>query len=193
MKNLLIIASSPRPNGNTDILSQWVADMAVEKGYRTEIIHLRKLKFSPCIACGACVKDGQCHLKDDLQEIYPKLIGCEKIIFAAPIFFQSLGALPKALVDRTQCFWCAHYYLHKNVVPNDALREKRKLYALLCGATNLKDTFTCGEKTLKIFASTIEAKYAGGSFFPGIDEKGAIEKDPSCKTKLANDLEDFWD
>lgn len=191
MKNVLIIAASPRKNGNTDILSRWADQIAWEKGYLSEIIFLRNLKFSSCIACGACFKDGRCHVMDGLQQIYPKLITAEKIIFAAPIFFQSLGALPKALIDRTQCFWAAHYCLHKRVVASNELREKREFYALLCGATELKDTFTCAEKSLKIFASTIEAKYRGGSFFPGIDEKGAIEKNEQAKKQLTSNLERF--
>jgi len=191
MKSVLIIASSPRKNGNTDHLAQWAANIAQQKGYLSEIIYLRNLNFSSCIACGACIKDGQCHVMDDLQKIYPKITNSEKIVFAAPIFFQSLGALPKALIDRTQCYWATHYYLHKKVVTNDVLREKRELYALLCGATNLQDTFNCAEKTLRIFASTIEAKYAGGSFFPGIDEKGAIEKNTQAKNQLASALDLF--
>lgn len=192
MKTALIIASSPRRKGNTDLLAQWAANIAQQKGYTSELIYLRDLRFSSCIACGACIKDGQCHVMDDLQKIYPKIISGEKIVFAAPIFFQSLGALPKALIDRTQCYWSAHYHLHKRAVANDALRKKRGLYALLCGATNLQDTFACGEKTLKIFASTIEAKYAGGSFFPEIDEKGAIEKSTRAKEQLAVDLDQFF-
>ncbi|MEL7563984.1 MAG: flavodoxin family protein [Dehalobacterium sp.] len=189
MNSTLIIASSPRRNGNTDRLAQWAANIVQKKGCKSEIIYLRDLKFSSCIACEACNKDGQCHVMDDLQKIYPKITGSEKIVFAAPIFFQSLGALPKALIDRTQCYWSAHYYLHKKVISNDVLRKKRGLYALLCGATNLQDTFSCAEKTLRIFASTIEAKYAGGSFFPGIDEKGAIEKNHQAKEQLESALE----
>lgn len=192
MKTALIIAASPRKRGNTDLLAQWTADMSRQKGYESEIIYLRELSFSSCIACGACAKDGLCHVKDDLQKIYPKIVQAEKIVFAAPVFFQSLGALGKALIDRTQCYWAAHHLLAQKVIENDALRKERKLYALLCGATNLKDTFTCSEKTLKIFASTIEASYGGGTFFSEVDEKGAIEKKAQYKTQLFSDLDSFF-
>lgn len=193
MKQALIIASSPRKKGNTDFLAQWAAGIAGQKGYTSEIIYLRTLKFSSCIACGACNKDGRCHVIDDLEIIYPKLTSSEKIIFAAPIFFQSLGALPKALIDRTQCFWAAHYYLHKKIITDDALGKKRALYALLCGATNLPNTFGCAEETIKIFSSTIEAKYTGISLFANVDEKGAIEKEARALEQLSSRLNLFFD
>lgn len=192
MKKVLIIASSPRKKGNTDFLAQWAADIAQQNNYESEIIYLRNYRFSSCIACGACNQDGRCHVKDEMIPMYPKITGSEKIIFAAPIFFQALGALPKALIDRTQCYWAAHYVLKEKVIPDETFRRKRGLFALLCGATNLSDTFICAEKSLKVFASTIEAEYEGGLFFPEIDEKGAIAEKPDAKEQLTLALNQFF-
>ncbi|MGI6679442.1 MAG: flavodoxin family protein [Dehalobacterium sp.] len=191
MRKVLIIATSPRKKGNTDLLAQWAADIAQENNYESEIIYLREYRFSPCIACGACNKDGRCHVKDEMIPLYPKITGSEKIIFTAPIYFQALGALPKALIDRTQCYWAAHYILNEKVIRDDSFRAKRGLFALLCGATNLPDTFLCAEKSLKIFASTVEANYEGGLFFPDIDEKGAIREKTDVKEKLTRGLNSF--
>ncbi|ATW26423.1 flavodoxin family protein [Candidatus Formimonas warabiya] len=191
MKDVLVLGFSPRRNGNTDRMAHWANGLAKENGFAGELLFLRDLNFSPCIACGACAKDGMCHLKDDLTQIYPKIITSEKIVFAAPVFFQSLGALAKSFIDRMQCFWSAHHLLHREVVADPVLRSKRGLYALMCGATNLSDTFSCSEKLIKIFCATVETSYRGGTFVPGIDQKGDIDQE-TIKTKVITDVKSFF-
>lgn len=44
MKKVLIIAGSPRKNGNSDMLARQFAKGAEESGHQVEIIYLRDLK-----------------------------------------------------------------------------------------------------------------------------------------------------
>jgi hypothetical protein len=189
--NALILACSPRKNGNSDCLAQWTGDIAQKKGYLVDIIYLRNYNFRPCLACGACNKDGVCHVNDELKSIYPKILAAEKLFIAAPIFFQSLGGLAKSMIDRMQCFWAAQNILHQKVITDPQLAQKRRLYPILCAATNLKDTFSCAEKTLKFFGKTIEAQYHEGIFIPGVDEKGAVNNQ-KIKELVFEQLEQFF-
>lgn len=192
MPKCLIIACSPRHQGNSDLMAQWAGEVAAGKGWSTETIFLRDLKFRACIECGACEKDGICHVQDELQQLYPLLLAAEKIILTAPIFFQSLGGLAKSMIDRMQCYWAAHFLLQKKIIPDADQRSRRQLFAMLCGGTDLDDTFLCADKVLTIFGKTIEAKYVGGVHFPSIDAKGAILADEANEQTARQQLDAFF-
>jgi len=188
----LIIACSPRRQGNSDQMARWAAEAAAASGWEAETIYLRQLKFSACIACGACDPDGICHVRDDMQQLYPRLESSERIIIAAPIFFQSLGGLAKSMIDRTQCYWAAHFLLHKKIIPDPEIRSRRRLMAMLCGGTNFSDTFLCADKVLTILGHSIEAKYLGSLQYPAVDAKGAILADPAHEASARRRLELFF-
>ncbi|MDS1030739.1 flavodoxin family protein [Bacillota bacterium LX-D] len=187
----LIIACSPRPGGNSDLMAKWAEEQVIANNLDVETIYLRKLKFSPCIECDQCYQDGKCHVKDDMQEIYPKLIEAERIIVSAPIFFYSFGALAKAFIDRAQCYWSKKFVLKQPTIADESFRAKRKLFVLLCGGTNFPDTFSYTEKIIQNYCLMLEAKYAGGAFFPAIDAKGDILKEPKFADKIKKEINNF--
>ena len=103
------IVCSPRKGGNTEILISRALEGAKEAGAEeTEIIHLSGKHINPCDACNACEKTGKCHLQDDMQDIYIKLLDADGIIIGTPVYFWSVSAQAKALMDRTYCFAFAH-------------------------------------------------------------------------------------
>ena len=105
-KKLLVLASSPRIKGNSTILAVRAAESAQESGMEVEIIHLSRLKIKPCFACDRC-KEGKkyCNLKDDMQEIYPKLLTADALILASPIYWFTYSAQLKCCIDRWYGLW----------------------------------------------------------------------------------------
>jgi len=67
--NVLIISTSPRAGGNTDLLCDQVARGAAEAGAAVEKVSLRELKISPCTECGVCERTGECAINDDMQPL----------------------------------------------------------------------------------------------------------------------------
>ena len=45
-------------------------------------------------------KAGECHIKDDFQEIFQKMVKADGIILASPVYFSSATPKIKALIDR---------------------------------------------------------------------------------------------
>ncbi len=191
MASALIIAGSPRRGGNSDNMAEIARQTLQREGAAAEVIYLRDLDFAPCQACGACNDGEGCRLEDDLAGVYPKLLTAEMLIIAAPVYFQSLGALPKAFIDRMQCFWAIRQVCGRPVITDSELRRRRRTMALLCGGTDFPDTFACAEKTIKLFGLTLEAKYAGGVFFPKVDAPGDLLRDPANLPRLEEAIEKF--
>ncbi len=98
---ILGICCSPRKNSNTQIMLQTTLDAAQEQGATVELVALAGKTIAPCDACGTCGKTGKCHIKDDMQDIYPKIAAADGIILASPVYFWSVSGQAKVFIDRT--------------------------------------------------------------------------------------------
>lgn len=97
---------SPRRKGNTATLLEAVLREARKRGHETELIHLMGRKISGCVECFACQKvmdEPGCAIKDDMQEMFPKMLSADRILLATPVFDWSFSWLMKAFLDRTYC------------------------------------------------------------------------------------------
>jgi multimeric flavodoxin WrbA len=175
---VLGINGSPRIGGNTDILLDKVLEGAKSKGAETEKIILNELKFSPCQECEKMADDGLCLVKDDMQAVYEKIKRADAIVFASPVFFGSLSAQSKMMIDRFQCAWRAKYILKKDA----GYKKIPGIFISLEGSTR-KDFFENAKSIVKNLFATINAAYKDELFCAGIDEKLGILKRPDCLKK----------
>jgi len=97
---VLIISSSPRKDGNSEVLCDRFAKGALEAGHEVEITTLRDKRIAPCKACYACMENHSCVVKDDMAVIFPKLVAADVIVLASPVYFYSVCAQMKAMIDR---------------------------------------------------------------------------------------------
>lgn len=165
---------SPRIKGNTDLLLDEALVGAGSQGAEVEKVIVDKLNISPCREYYGCLKDGNCVIRDDMDNIYPKLIEANRLIVASPIFFYGLSAQLKALIDRSQALWARRYIL-KN------LPEKSSKGALiLVGATKGERLFEGSILTVKYFFKSIGAQYSGELLIRGVDRRGEIKEHPSA-------------
>ena len=172
------INGSPRIGGNTDILLDKALQGAGSKGADTEKIILNKLKFVPCQECGDMPDDGSCNVQDDMQDVYRKIEDADVIIFASPIFFGSLSAQAKMMIDRFQCAWRAKYILKKDN------GYKKITGAFICvEASSRKDFLENAAAVARNFFAVINAGYKYELFCRGIEGKGDILKHPVCLKK----------
>ena len=101
-KNVLILSASPRSGGNSDVLCDRFLLGAKESGNRTEKIFLRDKEIRFCIACEVCqANGGDCIQKDDMSETLNKMIAADVIVMATPVYFYTMNAQMKTLIDRT--------------------------------------------------------------------------------------------
>ncbi len=95
-------AGSPRIGGNSDtLLDQWLAG-AKDAGAEVEKVYLDKLQINPCRACDACRRAGAsgCIVRDDMQQLYPKLLAADIWVLATPVYFWTPSSQLKLMVDR---------------------------------------------------------------------------------------------
>lgn len=175
---VLGINGSPRIGGNTDLLLDKVLEGAKSRGADTEKIVLNKLKFVPCQECEEMDDSGGCLVRDDMQMVYRKIKEADAIVLASPIFFGTLSAQSKMMIDRFQCAWRARYILKK------ANGYKKVPGAFISVEGSRRDDFFENAKSIvrNLFA-TINAAYKYELLCPGVDGKGGILGRPGCLKK----------
>ena len=100
-KNVLVISASPRKGGNSDTLCDEFIRGAQESGNQAEKIFLASKNIKYCIGCGVCNTTHRCVQKDDMAEILDKMVEADVIVLATPVYFYTMDAQMKTLIDRT--------------------------------------------------------------------------------------------
>lgn len=106
MKKVLVLSGSPRKGGNSDLLCDAFMKGAQEAGNEVEKIRIAAKKVAPCSGCYYCqTHGGECIHRDDMADILQKMIDADVLVLASPVYFYSIDAQLKAVIDRTVARW----------------------------------------------------------------------------------------
>lgn len=106
MKNVLIISSSPRKRGNSQLLCEEFKRGAEESGNSVTLVRLSEKKIGYCRACDSCMKNnGVCTLNDDMADVLESFKKADVLVLATPVYFYGICAQMKTFIDRTYPIW----------------------------------------------------------------------------------------
>jgi multimeric flavodoxin WrbA len=100
---IVAISASSRKGGNTTRIVEEVLAGAEKAGAKTELFPLDSLNISPCTGCLSCHKKDLstfCVIKDDMNQLYQKILDSDGLIYGFPIFTSRESALSAAFLDR---------------------------------------------------------------------------------------------
>lgn len=100
MVTVLGIVSSPRKNGNTDVMVTEALKAASENGAETEKLYLSDFDLKPCDGCKTCYETGECHIPDDLMKLYNQVKTADGLVLGCPVYFHHVTAQMKLFIDR---------------------------------------------------------------------------------------------
>jgi multimeric flavodoxin WrbA len=176
VNKILAIYGSPRREGNTSTLLNRAVEGASEAGAEVEKVFLRDLKMSPCLEIYGCKETGLCVIQDDFQKVYDKLLASHGIMLASPIFFYTVSAHTKILMDRFQSRWVKKYWIDK--VPFGQWKPKRKGLFISAGATKGKKLFEGPLLTVKYFFDVLDAEVWRTLLYRELDLEGDVLNHP---------------
>lgn len=165
------ICGSPRKGGNTDILLDKALEGARSAGCKTEKLSLNDLDFKPCQECRECEMAGMCAVDDDMGIVYKKLEEADAVIVASPIFFGSVSAQLKMMIDRFNYLWVRKYIL-KYLTPT---KRRRKGIFISVSGTDKSTFFNNAREIIKIFYAVLDIDYSEELFYGGVEKKAAIK------------------
>ena len=150
-KKVLILSGSLRKGGNSDLLCDEFMRGASETGNQAEKISVTEKKIGYCSACYFCRQsNGVCAKKDDMTEILQKMIDADVIVLASPVYFYSIDAQLKTVIDRTVARWTE-------------VKNKEFYYIVTCADEEKESQ----ERTIECFrgyADCVEVRKKWGSF-----------------------------
>lgn len=168
MKKVLILSGSPRKNGNSDILCDEFARGAAEAGNHVEKIRVSEKNIGFCRACYACRGTGVCAIKDDMAEVLQKMIDADVLVLASPVYFYSIDAQLKALIDRT----VAHWLDVKN----------KEFYYIVTAADSGKEAAETTLACFRGYADCMDGAIEKGVIYGmGVYEKGKVKDTAAMK------------
>ncbi|MDY6794726.1 MAG: flavodoxin family protein [Actinomycetota bacterium] len=182
---ILGISGSPRTSGNTSILLEEALKGARESGAATRKIVVCNREINPCLGCSECFKTGDCVQDDSMNSIYRETTTSHGIILAAPIYFISLNAQTKAMIDRHQCVWARKALLEEDVTDPETRHARRGLFLSTAGADDDR-SFDGALRVMDLFFDVLDIKYYERLLFFRIDRKGAIRDHPTALNDAFN-------
>ena len=162
MKRVLILSGSPRKGGNSDILCDEFMRGAKESGNEVEKIRVAEKEIGYCRGCYACKSTGVCAVKDDMAKILQKMIDADVLVLSSPVYFYSIDAQLKALIDRTVARWTEV--------------KNKEFYYIMTAADSEKESMETTLACFRGYADCVDgAKEMGVIFGTGVYEKGEIK------------------
>lgn len=103
---VLAINSSLRKGGQsrTEMMMNHLVEGMREAGAEVEVVHLRQKKIKYCIGCFTCMTKtpGKCVHQDDMtNELFPKWLESDLVVYATPLFHHTVNAPMKTFIERT--------------------------------------------------------------------------------------------
>ena len=159
-KNILILSTSPRKNGNSEMLAREFARGAEEAGHNVELLSLHDKTIGFCKGCLACQKTQRCVIHDDADAIVRKMKDAEVIAFATPIYFYEMCGQMKTLLDRMNPLYSSDYRFRRVYMLSVAAEDET--YTPEKAVSGLEGWVDCFEK----------AKLCGSLFVGGLNGPG---------------------
>lgn len=158
-----VITGSPHKKGATALLADEFIAGATEVGHDVYRFDAAFEDVKPCLACGYCDShESQCVHKDSMSQLNDKLFEQDMIVFVTPVYYFTMSAQIKAVVDR----------FHAN---NAKLKGNKKamLFAAAYGADD--GTFEGIKKTYEAILRYLNWKDTGMLFAKGCPAREVIE------------------
>lgn len=169
---------SPRKDGNTAILLNYVLKELSAEGIETELVQLAGKKIIGCRGCYKCWerKDARCAVENDiLNECIEKMLDADGILVGSPVYYGDITAEMKALLDRSFFVARGNNFLFSRKVAAAVVAVRR------AGASNTLDTM------YRYFTPAM--MFIPGSTYwnLGVGEaKGEVEKDEEGIATMQN-------
>lgn len=164
-KNVVVITSSPRKGGNTDMLADAFMQGAKAVGHEVAKFDAAADPIQPCRACDACYSKGQaCVFEDGFNRLAPLLEKADVIVFSSPIWWFSFCGQMKMVIDKLYAF-----------SGNSVKKLKGAAYLLMCAGDPSPDIFTAAKHEYENSIPYLGLTDGGQLLVPGVYAPGDVK------------------
>ncbi|NOT35616.1 MAG: flavodoxin family protein [Candidatus Eisenbacteria bacterium] len=175
---LVALNGSPVRDSSIDRLLASLGEGASAAGGVVEQVRCNDLIVKDCQACGPDATPGYCVFHDDMDRVYGLLERAHVIVVASPIYFDTVSAQLKRVIDRCNCVTPLVTVAGGGyaLVPKWA-RTRRGVFVTSCSASH---RFDLAERTVRGFLKWVGAKWEETlAWQHPDDEPGSVAGDPA--------------
>ncbi|MCX6700754.1 MAG: flavodoxin family protein [Methanomicrobiales archaeon] len=176
---VLGISGSPHRHGNTETLLDSFLDGARNAGAEMDKIILRSMNYTPCRGCNACHKTGECIIQDDAEVIIERVMSCDCLCIASPIYSMGITAELKGLIDRAQYIWAQKFILKTRFYPDDLIRRHKGIFISTAGLP-WEHVFDAAFPAITAFFNTLGIEYYDNIIANDMDTYKGIRGHPTA-------------
>ena len=173
MINVLAIYGSHRRGQNSDTLVDKLLEGIGSEGVSVERIYASAQGIKSCTACEGCYKLGRCVIRDEMQSVYQAIDKADIVISSSPVYFYTVTADMKKLIDRCQAVWASKYKTGSSLIS-----KKRRLGYIVCTAGEPDDRsyFDCTIKVFELFYKCINTELTGSLLVSNVDAQPVTDR-----------------
>jgi len=179
---VLGISGSPHRHGNTETLLDSFLDGARNAGAEVDKIILRSMNYTPCRGCNACHKTGECIVQDDAEIIIERVMSCDGLAVASPIYSMGITAELKGLIDRAQYIWAQKFILKTRFYQDDLIRRHKGIFISTAGLP-WEHVFDAAFPAITAFFNTLGIEYYDNIIANDMDTYKGIRGHPTALTE----------
>ena len=177
-KKIVVVTGSPRKNGNSFAMTEAFIKAAEAKGHSVTRFDAALKNVGGCRACETCFKTGKaCSFDDDFNVIAPAILEADAVVFTMPVYWYSIPAQIKGVIDRLFSFCVAG----KDVAGKECA-------LITCCEEEDMSVMDGVRIPVERSAALLKWTMVGEVLVPGVLNAGDIEKTDGCKQ--AADLAD---
>lgn len=164
----MIMNSSPRKDKNCDFIRDEIINLLKNNNIEYKLYNIRDMKLEFCDDCGYCKHKLGCVKDDDLKNLYKEFDESNGCIVISPIYFDSVPAKLKLIIDRLQAIYSSKYIHNKSLIDRDKKRNGF-LYAV-GGSKSYKTQFLGLQIPMDFFFRAINTKLISSFYYDNTDE-----------------------
>ena len=172
---IIVINASPRKNGNCYHIIKDVVNILEENNISYEVFNLYDMNIEYCNACGFCEKKKGCRINDDMSPVYDKFNKSSGTIVVSPVYFDSIPAKMKTMIDRTQAVYSSKFVLQDSMINRS--KKRIGMYIAVAGSEEYKTQFSGGDIVMDFFFRSINSRSAINMRISGTDKRPYKESD----------------
>ena len=174
-KKIVVITGSPRKNGNSFAMTDAFINAAEAKGHTVTRFDAAMKNVGGCRACETCFKTGKaCSFDDDFNIIAPAILEADAVVFTMPVYWYSIPAQIKGVIDRLYSFCVAG----KDIAGKECA-------VIACCEEEDMSVMDGVRVPLERSAALLKWKMVGEVLVPGVLKAGDIEKTDGCAQAAA--------
>lgn len=177
--SLIIVNGSPRKKGNSQYILEFIKSLLERQGAEYEVIDVKSMDLSYCTGCGGCNKTGWCVIKDDGVEFHKKFDESDATIVISPIYYNSITAQLKTIVDRMQALYASKYVLEKPTI--DRQKARYGAFIAVAGDTPYENQFIGADLIMDMFFKVINTSWIEKLHIEHTDARFIDEREEDLK------------